>query len=89
MGVSSWDLVESATHNQTLIAILFSITLSSFLVRFWFSSHRNELTRVGYPWWLSLLPSKPVHDLFEEGYKKVRIGELSQMTPMHSLTPDH
>lgn len=34
----------------------------------------NRFLSVGLPWYLSFLPSKPVHNLVDDGYNEVRIS---------------
>lgn len=87
MGTFGWDIVEFVTPKHMLIA-MFSFTALNLLLGkgIWPLLHHHGFPRVGYPWWLSLLPSKPVHDLFEEGYQKVGTLKLPWLSMMQSLT---
>lgn len=54
---------------NALVIILFISILASIL--FGTSEPYTHFRRLGQPWYLSFLPSKPVHELVAQGYREV------------------
>ncbi|KAI0531725.1 cytochrome P450 [Xylaria digitata] len=62
--------ISEVTWVTSAIIILTSLGLICSLFRT--SDPYNRFPRVGLPWYLSFLPSKPVHKLVEDGYNELK-----------------